>query len=147
MVLAKFASEWRDFGHNLYPSMVINDKIFRGRLTPDNTFENICSSFERIPPPCAAWYIQEELPLPEGVSTGINRETLAIIFFVLTVASIFIILVYRSWLQRELNKDMKIQVSSAVSQYVALNQIPELQNINSTRGNDGENEDSEVQLD
>jgi hypothetical protein len=48
-VYKQFAQEWRDYGHNLYPSMVINGKIFRGRLTPDNAFESICSSFEELP--------------------------------------------------------------------------------------------------
>lgn len=35
---------------------------------------------------------------------------------------------YRKYLKQELEKDMKMQVSSAVSQYVALSKIPELNN-------------------
>lgn len=55
VVFAQFESEWKDYGHNLYPSIVINGKTFRGRLTPDNVFEAICASFENEPRACMAW--------------------------------------------------------------------------------------------
>lgn len=55
-VFAESAAQWRDYGHNMYPSMIVNGKIFRGRLTPDNAIEDICSSFKHLPKPCSAWY-------------------------------------------------------------------------------------------
>jgi len=45
---------------------------------------------------------------------------------ILVTINIILALAYKTFLQQELKKDMKIQVSSAVSQYVALSQIPEL---------------------
>lgn len=119
----------------MYPSMVVNGKIFRGRLTPDNAFEDICSTFKDLPSTCVAWYVDQEIPLPVGVSRGIDRFTLLAIMIVLSVVSIVVILIYRQWLQNELEKDMQIQVSSAVSQYIALSKIPELNNTSTTRTN------------
>jgi hypothetical protein len=45
------------------------------------------------------------------------------ILALLVVANIILILAYRKCLQKEIKDDMKIQVSSAVSQYVALSQF------------------------
>jgi len=44
----------------------------------------------------------------------------------LLLTNVIIILVYRRVLNTELEKDMEVQVSSSISQYVALSQIPEL---------------------
>jgi len=44
----------------------------------------------------------------------------------LFIVNLIIIFAYRKYLNKELDKDMKIQVTSAVSQYVALSQVPEL---------------------
>lgn len=84
-------------------------------MTPDNVFEDICSSFEELPRACVAWYVQEKIPLPKGATRGVNRQTLIMILAVLTLVSMVVIMVYRNWIQAELQKDMKIQVSSAVS--------------------------------
>ena len=46
----------------------------------------------------------------------------------LVFVNILLVLAYRKYLQKEIKEDMKIQVSSAVSQYVALSQISELNN-------------------
>jgi hypothetical protein len=79
--------------------MVINGKIFRGRLTPDNAFEDICTSFNDIPDACAAWYVEEDIPLlQKGVSTGVNRYFLLLVLIVLTGTTIVVIFVYRNWL-------------------------------------------------
>ena len=65
-VFSKFAQEWKNYGHNMYPSMIINGKTFRGRLTPDNVFEAICASFVTEPRECRAWQEEEGIALPKG---------------------------------------------------------------------------------
>ena len=55
-----------------------------------------------------------------------------ILIVALIIVNVTIIFAYRRYLQNELKKDMKIQVSSAVSQYIALSKIPELDSINNT---------------
>jgi hypothetical protein len=44
-VLREMAQDWQELGVHVYPSMSINDKTFRGRLTPDNALEAVCSTF------------------------------------------------------------------------------------------------------
>jgi hypothetical protein len=44
-LLKAMAEKWTTFGHNLIPSINLNKKTFRGRLTPDNVFEGICAAF------------------------------------------------------------------------------------------------------
>ena len=100
--------------------MVINSKTFRGRLTPDNAFEAICAAFKNEPSTCRVWQEEMGIEVPEGRSTGINQKTLFALIIVLIIINICIILVYRQYLQKELDSEMKTQVSSAVSQYIAL---------------------------
>lgn len=76
------------------------------------------------------------IELPVAVSDGINQRTLFILIVALVLINIIIILAYRKYLQSELDNDMKIQVSSAVSQYVALSQIPELNENTGVSGSD-----------
>ena len=64
--------------------------------------------------------------VPRTESTGINNKTLMYLIIVLVACNVVVIAVYRNLLNRELEDEMSIQVSSAVSQYVALSQIPEL---------------------
>ena len=56
-----------------------------------------------------------------GQSSGIKQKTLFMLIIALILINALIILAYRKYLQKEMETDMKIQVSSAVSQYIALN--------------------------
>lgn len=105
--------------------MTINDVSFRGQLNPDNVFEDICASFKYPPSGCLEWLKKEGLPVPD-YSDGVNFKMLIIIIVFLVVVNVILVMAYRSCLQKEIQNDMKLQVSSAVSQYVALSQVKEL---------------------
>jgi hypothetical protein len=45
----------------------------------------------------------------------------------LIVVNVVLIFCYRRYLNKELKNEMNVQVSSAVSQYIALSNIPELE--------------------
>jgi hypothetical protein len=92
---AQFSQEWRDYGHNIYPSLTVNNKILRGRLTPDNAFEDICASFTYEPVQCRAWQEEENISIPLGTSTGINLKTFLAFIFLLGLSSVCVIFVYR----------------------------------------------------
>lgn len=106
---------------------------FKGRLTPDNVFEAICASFKSEPRQCHRFQKRHHLPVPNIQSKSLTNRTVFLIILVLFVVNLVIIFAYRSYLNKELDKDMKIQVSSAVSQYVALSQVPELQKQEATQ--------------
>jgi len=40
---------WEEFGTNLYPSLIINKKTYRGQIEPVSVFNAICASFEKAP--------------------------------------------------------------------------------------------------
>jgi hypothetical protein len=113
----------------LNPSLVINDVIFRGQMNPDNVFEAICSGFKSRPSGCTKWMMKEGMiEDPRGIDglEGISTTDLLVIIGVLVFINLILIFVYRATLNDEIKKDMKVKVSSAVSQYIALSQIPEL---------------------
>lgn len=43
---------WKEFGTNIYPSIVINQKTYRGQIEPLSVFNAICASFEEPPKKC-----------------------------------------------------------------------------------------------
>ena len=40
---------WRQFGTNIYPSVVINQKTYRGQIEPLSVFNAICAGFTDPP--------------------------------------------------------------------------------------------------
>jgi len=66
------SEDWTNYGHNLIPSININQKTFRGRLTPDNVFEGICAAFTSEPHECRVWQEELGIEVPKGQATGIN---------------------------------------------------------------------------
>ena len=107
-LLASFKEQWLSYGSHFYPAMVINGKTFRGRLTPYNAFEAMCAAYKHEPKRCRKWQEKEGIPIPKGQTTGIDQRTLFIIIVVLVLVNGVIILFYRRFLQKELDRDMKI---------------------------------------
>lgn len=60
--------------------------------------------------------IQAVLATDVGLTTG----GLFVVLFILIGVNVAIFLVYKNFVKKEIDDEMKIQVSSAVSQYVAL---------------------------
>mmetsp|Transcript_9305 Transcript_9305/g.15686 ORF Transcript_9305/g.15686 Transcript_9305/m.15686 type:complete len:120 (+) Transcript_9305:1069-1428(+) len=115
------SQKWMDYGSHLYPSVVINDFTFRGTLNPYNIFEAVCASFEHKPHACERWLKKEGIQQqPVESEEGLDSDTLILIVGVLVALNLVLIITYRYFLQKEMKEDRKIQVSSAVSQYVAL---------------------------
>ena len=96
-VFEQHYNDFKSYGHNLFPSMVVNEKIFRGRLTPDNAFEDICASFEMEPKECRAWQQSQGISLPQGQSTAISKMTLVMLIVALIVINGIIIFFYRKY--------------------------------------------------
>ena len=115
IILKAAAEDWTSLGSQLYPQMVINGMTFKGRLTADNVFEAICASYKVEPYRCHKFQKQHHLPTPRLVSNSLTNRAVFLIILVLFVVNLIIIFAYRSYLNQELDKDMKIQVSSAVS--------------------------------
>lgn len=45
-------AEWKRYGHGYWPSVVINQRTFRGDLIPDNVLQAVCAGFQTPPDQC-----------------------------------------------------------------------------------------------
>ena len=52
---------WREFGTNIYPSVVINKKTFRGQIEPLSVFNALCAAFTSPPTQCMKTLHKEPL--------------------------------------------------------------------------------------
>ena len=107
-VLKDAAQDWLKLGTHTYPSLTINQKTFRGRLTPDNAFEAICASFIDEPRECRRFQRKHHIPIPKVRSTGINQRTLFYMILGLIVVNVVLILCYRRYLNKELKNEMNV---------------------------------------
>lgn len=53
-ILREDSEAWKKYGTGYWPSIVINDRSYRGDLIPDNVFNALCSSFSSEPGVCKA---------------------------------------------------------------------------------------------
>ena len=114
----------------MFPSAVLNNITFRGQVNADNVFEAACSIPETLPGGCERYLNGEgrieSIGKIRNKKIGKKKQALMIIVFVLICVNLIFFYYYRKNMQEEAARDVKIQVSSAVSQYVALSQISEL---------------------
>lgn len=117
--LRMMQKEWQDYGHKIYPSLIVNDVTFRGTMNPKNVVEAVCSGFDKMPRACRKFMRKEGIVL-NNRHGGVSHKLLALIILALIVTGLIIMLMYRRCMKTEMQQEMKMQVSSAVSQYIAL---------------------------
>lgn len=118
-VLREESIKWKAYGSAYWPSIVINERTYRGDMVPDSVFAALCSAFIEEPSYCTKFKEQEGIPTQAG-SSGVTRNVLVMVVVFLVALNILIIFLYRRCQNRELKQDMEMQVNSAVSQYFAL---------------------------
>lgn len=112
------AEDWKQYGTAYWPSVVINDRTYRGDLVPDSVFNAICAGFNEEPYACTKFKKEQGLSVSEP--EGITSNVLIAVVLVLVLVNVLLILAYRRCTNREMKDDMQLQVNSAVSQYFAL---------------------------
>jgi hypothetical protein len=119
-ILKEEAEKWKALGSAYWPSIVVNERTYRGDMVPDNVMTAICSAFSSEPSYCIKF--REDIGQPAiGTSgSGVTRNVLLFVVLFLVILNVFIILLYRRCQNRELKQNMQLQVNSAVSQYFAL---------------------------
>lgn len=117
-ILRDEAEAWKNYGTAYWPSIVINDRTYRGDLVPDAVFNALCAGFNEEPSSCVEFKQSSGLSLkdPEGITGNI----LIVVVVLLVIVNLVMILLYRRCTNREMKDDMQLQVNSAVSQYFAL---------------------------
>jgi len=115
-------SYWKDYGTNIYPSIVINQKTYRGQIEPLSVFNAICAGFTSPPDQCLKTLHKEKLVQKTTVVDGEGISVGAIVGIVVSLILINVVIVYccRRKAKRDMNNEMQMQIESAVSQYFAL---------------------------
>jgi len=115
-------SYWKQFGTNIYPSIVINQKTYRGQIEPMSVFNAICAGFTEAPDQCLKTLHKDKTVLKTNVVDGDGIGTGMIVMIVLGLIAINVVIVYccRRRAKRDMNNEMQMQIESAVSQYFAL---------------------------
>ena len=102
-VLKTEAESWKAYGSAYWPSIVINDRTYRGDLIPDNVLNAICSGFSEEPSFCKKFKQTEGITYqPEGI-TG-NVLILVVVFLI--AVNILLIFIYRKCANKEQKDDM-----------------------------------------
>lgn len=118
-------SYWREYGTNIYPSIVINQKTYRGQIEPLSVFNAICAGFsaDAIPEACLKTLHKEKPQVLESENVEeFDLDTKYIIALVVSLILLNVIIVYccRRKAKRDMQNEMNMQIESAVSQYFAL---------------------------
>merc|ERR1711953_1311408 len=114
-------SYWKDYGTNIYPSIVINQKTYRGQIEPLSVFNAICAGFTYTPDVCLKTLHKERVVTRFNVEDGsVSTGMIVGIVVVLILVNVMIVYCCRRKAKRDMNNEMQMQIESAVSQYFAL---------------------------
>ena len=103
-----------------YPSLIINNQTFRGDLEAEEVLMAICAGFRVKPEYCEEYFENIDEEGKTVTKKGVSGSTIMIIVLFSVLLLLAILFFYRKWLRRDMNIRMKAEVSSAVSQYIAL---------------------------
>lgn len=116
---------WKQYGTNIYPSIVINQKTYRGQIEPLSVYNALCAGFTNPPDQCyKTLHLKKTIELDSMAQETDSVSIGAIIATVIALILINVVIVYccRRRAKREMANEMQFQIESAVSQYFALTQ-------------------------
>ena len=112
---------WKTYGTGIYPSIVINNRTYRGQLESLAVFNALCAGFANPPHMCAN-LLGSNQPDFMSIDDGVRPAVIVGIVLVLILLNVVIVYCYRRHAKREMQGEMQMQIESAVSQYFALSQ-------------------------
>jgi hypothetical protein len=102
-VLRENDRQWKVYGSGYWPSVVINNRTYRGDLVPDSVLNAICSAFSTEPSSC------KKFKQEAGIATepeGITGNVLIVVVVLLVLVNILMIFIYRKCTSGEMKNDM-----------------------------------------
>jgi hypothetical protein len=105
---------WKTYGAGIYPSLVINNRTYRGQLESLAVKNALCAGFANPPSMCEATlgsYTPDFLPQDDGIRASV----IVAIVIALVLINIVIVYCYRRHSKREMQNEMQMQIESAVS--------------------------------
>ena len=116
---------WRESGVFFQPSIQINNQTYRGDIEAPAVMTALCAGYREWPKPCWPTFDKgtgHKRHSSDDSDGGLNVWTIIIIIVASLLCLVLILYLYRRWIRREVNHEMKLQVSNAVSQYIALSE-------------------------
>lgn len=123
-ILREEMVDWHSNGLHYFPALIINGQLYRGDLENSAVKLALCAGYQIKYQPEFCKEIVDEEVTEEGFSTQTVIIALAVFFIAVAV----VLLVYRHFAKQELQKEMRMQVNSAVSQYFALSDTSTFKN-------------------
>ena len=106
----------------IFPTVIVNGKKMKGRLTAENLFLSVCSSFNKIPQPCRDYFWH-----PSTANKGLSVFQIILIVLVVILVNIGVIFLCRKYIQKRISDrvtssdvDLDGRINSVVSSYFAL---------------------------
>ena len=101
---------WKDYGTNIYPSLVINQKTYRGQIEPMSVFNAICAGYTETPDQCLKTLHKTKTVKSTRYEDGESIATGLIVGIVLALVLVNVIIVYmcRRKAKREMNSEMQM---------------------------------------
>ena len=106
----------------IFPTVIVNGKKMKGRLTAENLFLSVCSSFNKIPQPCKDYFWH-----PSTANKGLSVFQIILIVLVVILVNIGVIFLCRKYIQKRISDrvtssdvDIDGRINSVVSSYFAL---------------------------
>lgn len=98
---------WKKYGSGIYPSIVINNRTYRGQLESLAVFNALCAGFEDAPSMCSAT-LSSYKPDFLDQGDGINAGMIIAIVLILIVVNMLIVYCYRRSAKREMQQNMNV---------------------------------------
>lgn len=117
-LLKKERNELIKAGIFFFPVVIINSQTMRGDIEAEEVLQAICAGFKDTPDTCKALLRPKEPDTP--AQEGISMATLLVIVAFAVLLLVGVLVVYRMWLKREMNSELKKQINQAVGQYFTL---------------------------
>jgi hypothetical protein len=92
---------WKIYGTGIYPSLVINNRTYRGQLESLAVFNAICAGFETAPSMCSAT-LGSNTPDFLDRGDGIKGSVIVAIVLILILINFLIVYCYRRHSKREM---------------------------------------------
>ena len=117
MIIDEEISYWTDFGTNIYPSIVINNRNYRGQIDALSVFNAICAGFEEPPIYCLKTLHREpqnSFAEAFGLSPddGVTLVEVTALVFGLVALNVMVVYCCRRRARREMQSEMNMQIES-----------------------------------
>lgn len=90
------------YGTNLYPSIVINNRTYRGQIEEESVFNAICAGFQKPPKQCRSYLDKHSA----GMKKVFSMRVIFTIIVAVIIINLIVVVLYRRHAKREMNQEM-----------------------------------------